>query len=119
NESTVRKRNMPGIAKNIGSLEYQVTAEAIICPHEGSGGVMPTPRKDNPASVAMNVGTARVAMTTIVPERFGSTSRKTRGTQSAPEVLAASTNSRFFSDSVCPRITRAVAGQEKRLRTRT
>src|SRR5699024_788700 len=100
NDNTVRKRNMPGIAKNIGSLEYHDTADAIICPQEGSGGVMPTPRKDSPASVAMNVGTANVAMTTIVPERFGRTSRNTSGTHPAPEVLAASTNSRFFNDSV-------------------
>src|SRR5699024_2901607 len=100
NDNTVRKRNMPGIAKNIGSLEYHDTAEAIICPQEGSGGVMPTPRKDNPASVAMNVGTANVAMTTIVPDRYGRTSLNTSRTHTAPEVLPASTNSRFFNDRV-------------------
>src|SRR5690606_29924334 len=71
--SVTRKSAAPGKTRYIGLVRTHSTASLIVRPHDGVGGVTPTPRNDSTASVAIIAGMMIEIMMTIVGPTFGST----------------------------------------------
>ena len=79
-------------------------------PHDGVGGVTPTPRKDSAASAPILPGMEMVVKTMIVATRLGSICRTTMCTWLAPIACEARMKVRDRNDIAWLRSTRAVEG---------
>src|SRR5258707_13693978 len=64
-----------------------------ICPHEGVGGLMPTPMNDRAASVKIASGMPKVIETTMGESALGSTWRVITRQKAAPRARARATDS--------------------------
>lgn len=100
---TVTKRSPAGISRYVGAAWYQVSASVSICPQDGVGGLMPTPRKDRAASTMMLVGKARAAYVMTGAASEGSSSRRAMDHFPRPLSRAAATKSRDFRVSAWAR----------------
>src|SRR5437870_4568447 len=76
----------------------------------GVGGCTPTPRKESPASVRIDEAISRVAWTMIGAVTFGQMWRNTIRAGLMPSTRAADTKSRSRTESVWPRVSRAMPG---------
>src|SRR4026208_1968442 len=79
-----------------------------IWPHEGVGGLMPTPMNESAASVKMAVGIPKVIETTIGVRALGRTWRDITRQKPAPRARAPSTNSFSLMERTWARVCRAV-----------
>src|SRR5882724_10658522 len=80
-----------------------------IWPHDGVGGLIPTPMNDSAASVKIASGIPNVTATTIGVSAFGRMWRTSRRWNPAPSARAPSTNSFSLIASTCARVWRAIA----------
>src|SRR5215208_8078218 len=85
-------------------------ASLTITPQSGVGGVTPSPRKLSPASAKIAYPTRVVPSTTIGRQQLGRISRTMIATDDSPRNFAASTYSRFLTDSTALRTTRPLYG---------
>src|SRR5438094_692449 len=85
-----------------------------ICPHDGMGGLMPTPMKDSAASVKIASGIPKVTATTIGVSALGNTWRKSSRPAREPSARAPSTYSFCLMASTCARVCRAIPTQPVR-----
>lgn len=70
----------------MGADWYQVLASVSICPHDGVGGLMPTPRNESAASMETLAGTRSTPYVMTGAASAGSSSR--RATASLPQPLS-------------------------------
>src|SRR3990167_5706084 len=85
-----------------------------IWPHEGVGGLIPTPMNESAASVKIASGMPNVTDTTIGVSAFGSTWRVSSRLNPAPRARAPSTNSFSLIESTWARVCRAMPTQPVR-----
>src|SRR5688500_15933696 len=111
NASITTEMQMPGMSTAHGLDEKSGKPSLIIWPHDGVGGMMPTPRNDRVASPRIALGTANAAVTMSGASAFGSRCFDMIRPELAPTERAASTNSRSLSASTCPRVSRATPTQ--------
>src|SRR6266542_6861216 len=90
-----------------GFAEKSGNASKIIAPHDGVGGLIPTPRNDSVDSPMIAFGTLKAAETISGARAFGSRCLNMIRPGVAPTDRAASTNSRSLRDSTWPRVRRA------------
>lgn|GEM_PF-4998591 len=91
----------------------QVTADPMVRPHDGVGGITPTPRKDRAASAPIFPGMEIVVKTMMVATRLGSSWVASTWISPAPIAREACTKTRPLSDMARLRRTRAVDGQPR------
>lgn len=75
-----------GSSRYCGAAWYQTSAAVSICPHEGVGGLTPTPRKESAASTVMFIGTRSAAYVMTGAASPGSSSR--RAIRQVPQPLS-------------------------------
>ena len=86
-----------------GAVAMRSTPSSIIVPQDGFGACTPAPRNDRADSSRIAFAISSVKKTTIVDERFGTTSVDMIRIGPAPWARAASTNSFSRSESTWPR----------------
>ncbi len=87
------------------------TASPTKDPHEAKGAWTPSPRKERKDSVIMNDGILNVEKTIMTLSELGIKWRNIIRHVGAPIDRAASMNSWFFSDMICPRTMRLMVSQ--------
>src|SRR5690554_3523677 len=87
------------------------TASPTNEPHDAYGACTPSPRKERNDSVMMNDGILSVENTMITLSEFGTRWRMMIRQVGAPMERAASMNSWFFKDMICPRTIRLMVSQ--------